>query len=106
MVGTFISPTFAQQFEEPNYTIRRGEVLGFEIDPETSSLIISLKPRTSGDLTITLPRDLIDAKIGSEDIDFIILVDGISKHDPTDEIIRDVVSGSISKPNTSPRCIA
>jgi len=29
MVGTFISPTFAQQFKEPNYKIRGGEVLGF-----------------------------------------------------------------------------
>jgi len=77
MVGTFISPTFAQQFEEPNYTIRRGEVLGFEIDPETTSLIISLKPRTSGELTITLPRDLIDAKIGSEDSDFIVFLDNL-----------------------------
>jgi len=77
MVGTFISPSFAQQFEEPNYTIRRGEVLGFEIDPENTSLIISLKPRTNGELTITLPRDLIDAKIGSEDSDFIVLLDSI-----------------------------
>ena len=77
MVGTFISPTFAQQFEEPNYSIRRGEVLGFEIDPENTSLIISLKPRTNGELTITLPRDLIDAKIGSEDRDFIVLLDSI-----------------------------
>ncbi len=64
IIGIIVQPTFAQQFEEPNYTIRRGEVLGFEIDPETASLIISIKPRTSGELTITLPRDLIDAKIG------------------------------------------
>jgi len=77
MVGTFISPTFAQQFEEPNYSIRRGEVLGFEIDPENTSLIISLKPRTNGELTITLPRDLIDAKIGSEDSNFIVLLDSL-----------------------------
>jgi len=77
MVGTFISPSFAQQFEEPNYTIRRGEVLGFEIDPENTSLIISLKARTNGELTITLPRDLIDAKIGSEDSDFIVLLDSL-----------------------------
>ena len=77
MVGTFISPAFAQQFEEPNYSIRRGEVLGFEIDPETGSLIISIKARTNGELTITLPRDLIDAKIGSEDSDFILLLDDL-----------------------------
>jgi len=77
MVGTFISPTFAQQFEEPNYSIRRGEVLGFEIDQENTSLIISLKPRTNGELSITLPRDLIDAKIGSEDSNFIVLLDSL-----------------------------
>jgi len=77
IIGIIVHPTFAQQFEEPNYTIRRAEVLGFEIDQETTSLIISIKPRTNGELTITLPRDLIDAKIGSEDSDFIVLVDNI-----------------------------
>ena len=87
MIGTFISPTFAQQFKEPNYKIRGGEVLGFEIDPDTTSLIISLDQRARGELTITLPRNLIDAKIGSEDTDFIILVDGAFKHEPMDEII-------------------
>jgi len=87
MIGTFISPTFAQQFKEPNYKIRGGEVLGFEIDPDATSLIISLDQRARGELTITLPRNLIDAKIGSEDTDFIILVDGAFKHDSMDEII-------------------
>ena len=80
IIGIIVQPTFAQQFEEPNYTIRRGEVLGFEIDPETASLIISIKPRTSGELTITLPRDLIDAKTGSKDSDFSIFVDNVENH--------------------------
>ena len=88
MVGTFTSPTFAQQFEEPNYTIRRGEVLGFEIDPENTSLIISLKARTNGELTITLPRDLIDAKIGFEDSDFIVLLDTL------DSIFEETITSS------------
>jgi len=74
LVGTFIIPTFAQQFKEPDYIIRGGEVLGFEIDPETASLIVSLDTRARGELTITLPRNLIDAKIGSQDTDFIIYV--------------------------------
>ena len=86
IIGIIVQPTFAQQFEEPNYNIRRGEVLGFEIDPETASLIISIKARTSGELTITLPRDLIDAKKGSEDIDFTIFVDNL-KYPIYEEII-------------------
>ena len=80
IIGIIAQPSFAQQFEEPNYTIRRGEVLGFEIDPETTSLIISLEARSSGELIITLPRDLIDAKIGSEDSDFIVFLDGVEYH--------------------------
>ena len=77
MVGAFISPTFAQQFKEPNYVIRGGEVLGFAIDQETTSLIILLKPKSGGELIITLPRNLIDAKIDSVDSDFTILVDNL-----------------------------
>ena len=73
-IGTFTNPAFAQQFEEPNYTIRGAEVSGFEIDSENTSLIISIDPRARGELIITLPRSLIDAKIGSEDIEFIITV--------------------------------
>jgi hypothetical protein len=85
IIGMFTIPTFAQQFEEPNYTIRGGEVSGFEIDSQNTSLIISIDTRARGELIITLPRSLIDAKIGSEDIDFIISV-GISKLNSFDEI--------------------
>ena len=77
MLGAFISPTFAQQFKEPNYDIRGGTVLGFEIDQETTSLIITLDARARGELTITLPRNLIDAKTDFEDSDFSIFVSGL-----------------------------
>ena len=76
-VGVFISPAFAQ-FGGIDYDIRGGKVLGFEIDAETTSLIISIDPRTNGELTITLPRSIIDAKDGVEDIDFKILVSGLN----------------------------
>jgi len=77
MLGAVITPTFAQQFREPEYTIRGADILGFEIDAETASLTISLNGRARGELIITLPRNLIDAKIGFEDIDFEILVSGL-----------------------------
>jgi len=79
-IGIIVHPAFAQQIEDLDYTIRRAEVLGFEIDPETTSLIISIKPRTNGELIITLPRNLIDAKIGSEDIDFEVLINDREYH--------------------------
>ncbi len=77
MSVAFIFPTFAQQFKEPKYEIRGAEVLGFEIDPENSSLIVTLDARARGELIITLPRNLIDAKTGSEDSDFSIFVSGL-----------------------------
>jgi len=77
MLGTLISPTFAQQFLEPSYTIRGGEIFGFEIDQKISSLIILMDQRARGELVITLPRNLIDAKIGFDDIDFEIVVSGL-----------------------------
>ncbi len=78
MVGTVIMPTFAQQFKEPEYVIRGGEVVGFELDPATSTLTVSLDIRARGELTITIPRNLIDAKIGSQDSDFIVSL-GLAK---------------------------
>ena len=77
MIGIVSSSTFAQQFEDLDYDIRGGHFLGFDIDPDTSSLIISLDARARGELIITLPRYLIDANIGSEDIDFDIFVSGL-----------------------------
>ena len=78
VIGSFTSPVFAQQFAEPDYEIRGGNVLGFEIDSEEKSLIISLDVRSRGELIITLPRNLIDAKIGTDDTSFKILVSGLN----------------------------
>jgi len=80
MIGTFTSPAFAQQFKEPDYEIHGAEVLGFGLDPETATLTILIDPRGKGELIITLPRNLIDAKSGFEDTDFIIIIDGLEYH--------------------------
>jgi len=77
IIGIFTSTAFAQQFREPNYVIDGGEVLDFKIDSETKSLIISLNAKSHGDISITLPRSLIDAKSGNEDIGFTALIDGL-----------------------------
>jgi len=77
MIGLFSTPAFAQQFEDLDYKIRGGEVSSFEIDEDTATLKILIDARARGELVITLPRYLIDAKINSEDIDFEILVSGL-----------------------------
>jgi len=77
MIGVMVPNVFAQQFDDFDYSIRGGDVLNFEIDSETASLYIFIDARARGELIITLPRYLIDAKIGSEDTDFDIFIRGM-----------------------------
>ena len=58
------------------YTIVGGKLLKIAVDYEAKSLIIGIETTSDGELTITLPRALIDSKIGAEDDDFFVLIDG------------------------------
>ena len=77
LVGIISTPIFAQT-GALDYDIRGGEVTGIEIDDENNSLIIQLDTRTRGEITITLPRNLIDAKTDFDDTEFEIKVSGLS----------------------------
>ena len=74
MIGVMVPSVFAQQFEDFDYSIRGGEVLKFELDADNTSLLISIDARARGELIITLPRAIIDAKVGSEDTDFGVFI--------------------------------
>ncbi|MFB5607008.1 MAG: PEFG-CTERM sorting domain-containing protein [Candidatus Nitrosomaritimum yanchengensis] len=58
------------------YEITGGRLISITPDVDANSLIIAIDATSDGQLTITLPRELIDAKIGDEDDDFFVLVDG------------------------------
>ncbi|CDI05202.1 conserved exported hypothetical protein [Candidatus Nitrosotenuis uzonensis] len=65
------------------YSIRGGKVISITPDIDAKSLIIEIETTSSngGELTITLPRSVIDSRFGAdgmsgEDQDFIVLVDG------------------------------
>ena len=76
LLVTVSVPAFAQ-IGSLDYDIRGGDVTKIEIDDENTSLVIQLDTRTRGELVITIPRSLIDAKIHDEDTDFEILVSGL-----------------------------
>jgi predicted secreted protein with PEFG-CTERM motif len=59
-----------------SYSITGGSVLNVNPDDDASSLIITIETTSDGELTITLPRALIDAKLGDADEGFFVLVDG------------------------------
>ena len=77
MMGVMVPSVFAQQFDDFDYSIRGGEILDFEIDSENASLFIFIDARARGELIITLPRAIIDAKSGSEDTDFDVFIRGM-----------------------------
>ena len=86
VIGTFsISEITAQEIDELEYQISGAKVTGFELDSIDKSLTISIDVRARGELTITLPRDLIDAKKDSEDINFDIRA-GFKSVDSYDEV--------------------
>ncbi len=58
------------------FKITGGSVLGITPDVDANSLLIEISTTSDGELTIILPRALIDAKIGDDDDDFFVLVDG------------------------------
>ena len=63
-------------------SLSNGSITKIEVDPEFTSLIITVKTSATedGTLDITLPRELIDARTGQgrmgDDDKFIVLVDG------------------------------
>ncbi len=63
------------------YTIKGGKVISIAPSIPDKSLIITIETTGDGELTVTLPRGLIDAKLGpdgqsGEDDSFFVLVDG------------------------------
>jgi len=77
IIGMVISPAFAQQFREPDYTIAGAKVLDFILDPEDKTLTISLDVRSRGEITITLLRNIIDARSEGGDREFTIKINNL-----------------------------
>ena len=68
-------PSSAQSYPV-NYSITNGTVNDMSINTNETSLVVSIQSTGDGNLTMTLPRTLIDAKAGADDDQFYVLVDG------------------------------
>ncbi len=58
------------------YEFTGGNLISITPDVDANSLIIAIDATDDDQLTIILPRELIDAKIGDDDDDYFVLVDG------------------------------
>jgi len=66
---------------DPTKISIKHEIVGAKVtnivaDTDANSLIIGLDTTDAGQITATLPRDVIDAKMGDTDDDYFVLVDG------------------------------
>lgn len=80
------------------YQINGGEIHSVKTDENANSLIISLKAINDGELTITIPRTLIDSKTDGHDDEFFVLCDGVEvKFHETPTIIDRTLTVSFKK---------
>lgn len=59
------------------YTIQGGKIIYAVKDPGISSLILWIEPVENGEISITIPRDVLDAQIDNVDDDFFVLINGV-----------------------------
>jgi predicted secreted protein with PEFG-CTERM motif len=56
-----------------SHTIEGGKILNINIDTQSKALKISIKSTSNGNITVDLPRILIDAKENGSDIHYAVL---------------------------------
>ena len=59
-----------------SYYFENGDVIDMLLDPDSKSLIIKVNGYGDGALGLGIPRDVLDAKSGSQDYVFFVLVNG------------------------------
>ena len=73
-----VTVTFEDHKFDVITSLTSGSVLGIEVDQDFTSLIVAVETSGTedGELMITLPKALVDARTNGNDDEFIILVDG------------------------------
>ncbi len=77
--GSCIIVEFEDNKVPVKYKLTNGSLRSIEVDPDFTSIVLSISQASDGELTITLPRKLIDALSDSctgDDDEFITLIDG------------------------------
>ena len=102
VISLGVAPVFAQtqnqfavtdpsggQSYPVNYGINGGKVSDMTLDTNATSLVVSIQSTGDGNLTMTLPRTLIDAKAGADDDQFYVLVDGADTNFDESKTVTD-----------------
>jgi predicted secreted protein with PEFG-CTERM motif len=59
-----------------DYSINGGTVSGITADHTSKSLVVAIQATNDGSITLNIPRSVLDAKSGTTDSSFVVLLDG------------------------------
>ena len=81
---TQLSATLGSELYCIDYSITGGTATGATLDQSSKTLSINIQSTTDGQITLNIPRSVLDAKAGVKDDSFFVLVDDQEKDSFTD----------------------
>jgi len=71
-----ISATIGNEMYCIDYTINGGTVSGATLNAASKTLVVNIQANDDGQITLNIPRSVLDAKSGTSDSAFAVLIDG------------------------------
>ena len=71
-----ISATIGPELHCIDFSIDGGAVLGATLNAASKTLVLNMQANNDGQITLNIPRSVLDAKSGTNDSSFVVLIDG------------------------------
>ena len=84
-----ISATVGSELHCIDYSIDGGTVSGATINQASKTLVVNIQASSDGQITLNIPRSVLDAKSGTNDSVFAVLIDGAEVQEFTDSPTAD-----------------
>jgi predicted secreted protein with PEFG-CTERM motif len=78
------------------YSINGGTVLSGTLSVASKTLTVNIQANDDGQITLNIPRSVLDSKNGNNDQSFVVLVDGEEKDTTTEKTTSDTRTVTIS----------
>ena len=79
-----LSATLGSELHCIDYSIDGGIASGATLDTSSKSLTVNIQANNDGQITLNIPRSVLDSKAGEKDDSFLVLVDGQERDNFTD----------------------
>jgi predicted secreted protein with PEFG-CTERM motif len=84
-----LSATIGNEMYCIDYTINGGTVSGATLNTASKTLVVNIQANNDGQITLNIPRSVLDAKSGTGDSVFAVLIDGEQVQQFTDSPTTD-----------------